>query len=114
MSDFDPAIWATARQRLPLTHLMTKIGDGAFSKKNADCPFCEGKKCFGVFEHQGRMRFKCHNTKPMCVANEPPGDIGHNEIGYLALRKNLTVKEASLEYLKLAVPDLLEEQQRKI
>lgn len=110
---FDPSIWAAARQRLPLPYLMTKIGDGKFAKKNSDCPFCDGKKCFGVFEQQGRYRFKCHNTKPLCVANEPPNEIGHNEVGYLALRRNIGVKEASLEYLKLAVPDLLETQEKK-
>lgn len=108
----DPSIWATARQRLPLPHVMTKLGDGAFAKKkDALCPFCGSKNKWSVFEKNGRYVFKCH--KPGCVANETPPEIGHGEIGYIALRKGLGAKEASLEFLKMAVPDILEQQHRE-
>jgi len=36
----DDLIWQTARDRLPLPMLMTKMGDGAFTVKGAACPFC--------------------------------------------------------------------------
>lgn len=113
----DPAIFQTARQHLPLPHLMTKIGDGAFAKeKGALCPFCGGKDVWGIFQDgNGRWRFKCQQAqgakKSACVANEP--QHGHNEIGYLVLRQNLDVKQASIKYLELAVPELLEEQAKK-
>jgi hypothetical protein len=109
---FDPSIWQTAFQRLPLPRLMTTLGDGAFTKKKSSCPFCDAKGGkWAVFEKNGRHLFKCQ--EPGCVANEPPPDVGHGEIGYLILRKNLNPQEAKLEYLKLAVPDILEQNERE-
>src|SRR6266536_1049723 len=95
----DPTIWHTARGRMPLPRLMQHMGDGKHSNKTANCPFCKHKdKSFGVFKDQsGKWRFKCH--KDNCVANNPPPEIGHGEIGYIALRKNLGQKEAALEFL---------------
>jgi hypothetical protein len=86
---------------------MTKMGDGAFTVKNADCPFCgDNKKKWGVFKHDNDQHyFKCH--KPECPANNPAH--GHGEVGYIALRRGLSVTEASKEYLRMAVPDLFQE-----
>lgn len=99
-----PQAWA----KLPLIALMQRIGDGLFANKGAECPFCgDKKKRWGIFKRNGRDFFKCH--KPECPANEP--EHGHGEIGYLALRKNLSRSEAVFEYLRLAVPELLEEQE---
>jgi hypothetical protein len=109
---FDPSIWPTAFQRLPLPRLMTMVGDGAFAKKTgAKCPFCESKGKWSMYEKNGRYYFKCH--KPGCVANDPPPDVGHGEIGYLVLRKQLSLDDAKKEFLKLAVPDILEQQERE-
>lgn len=81
---------------------MARIGDAEFAQKGALCPFCSAKKGkWAVFQKAGRYFFKCH--KPECPANEPEG--GSSEIGYLMLRKGYSMKEASTEYLKLAVPD---------
>ena len=104
MPRHDPEIWVKARERLPLPALMAKIGDGAFAKASTNCPFCERRNKFGIFQNQnGRHNFKCHHTG--CVANNP--EYGRNEIGYLALRKSLPLKEAAVEYLRLA--DLFDE-----
>jgi hypothetical protein len=109
---FDPSIWPIAFHRLPLPRLMTRLGDGSFTKKKANCPFCGAKGGkWAVFEKNNRHLFKCQ--KPGCVANDPPPDVGHGEIGYLVLRKNLDPHAAKLEYLKLAVPDILEQNERE-
>jgi len=93
---------------------MTHLGDGHHGKKNAECPFCQAKGgTWSVYEKNGRYLFKCHNAKPVCVANETAPDVGHGEIGYLVLRKGYSVDEAKEEYLNLAVPHLLEEFHRK-
>lgn len=106
----DPAIFGIARQRLPLPHLMSKIGDGAHTIKGAACPFCSSKGGkWAVFEKNNKWLFKCHH--PGCTANE--NDYGHNEIAYLALRENLDLKAASRRFLELAVPDILERQQQE-
>src|SRR5436309_392977 len=107
----DSTIWNTARDRKPLPRLMQHMGDGEYSNKTAHCPFCKHKdKSFGIFKgNTGRWQFKCH--KPDCVANNP--EVGRSEIGYIALRKNLSQKDAALEFLKLAVPDILEAQERE-
>jgi hypothetical protein len=102
----DPEIWNTARQRLPLPLLLTKLGDGSHTKKGADCPFCgTGKGKWAIFEKGGKHFFKCH--EPDCVANE--NEVGHNEIAYIQLRRGMEAKEAAKEYLRLAVPDLVPE-----
>jgi hypothetical protein len=102
----DPLIWAKARNALPLPWLMTKLNDGEFSRKGARCPFCEAKGGkWAVFQRAGRYYFKCH--APGCVANDP--EHGNTEIGYLVLRKQLSVNEACKEYLRLAVPESVPE-----
>lgn len=109
---FDPSIWQQARDRMPLPRLMQHMGDGEHSNKTAHCPFCQEKqKRFGIYKakNSGQWQFKCHN--PECVANDP--ELGRSEIGYIALRRNLSQKDASLEFLKLAVPEVLEAQQRE-
>ena len=88
-------------EALPLPRLMTKLGDGAFGKKGAKCPFC-GSDSWKVFPKGSRHFFKCH--QPGCVANDVSPEIGHHEIGYLVLRKNLSLEEAKEEFIKLAVP----------
>ena len=100
----DLLIWQTARDRLPLPMLMTKMGDGAFTVKGAACPFClDNKKKWGLFKQDnGHHYFKCH--KPGCAANDPVH--GHSEIGYIALQRGIDAKAASKEYLRMAVPDL--------
>src|SRR5207244_8496003 len=108
----DSNIWQTAQDRMPLQHVMKHMGDGEYVNKAGHCPFCkEKKKRFGIYKNQntGRWNFKCHN--PECVANNP--EAGHGAIGYIALRKNLSQKDAALEFLKLAVPDILEAQERE-
>lgn len=100
----DPLIWQSARQRMPLPFLMTNLGDGIYTKKGANCPFCDAKKGkWAVYEKESRWYFKCHS--PGCVAENP--DAGNSEIGYIALRKGLDSKEASKEYLRIAVPELV-------
>jgi hypothetical protein len=91
---------------------MQHMGDGEYSNKTAHCPFCKEKqKRFGVYKAKGsgQWQFKCHN--PECVANNP--EVGRSEIGYVALRKGIDQKQAALEFLKLAVPDILEAQERE-
>jgi len=91
---------------------MTMVGDGAFTKKKSSCPFCDAKGGkWAVFEKNGRHLFKCQ--KPGCVANDPPPDVGHGEIGYLILRKNLSPHDAKLEFLRRAVPEILEQNERE-
>jgi hypothetical protein len=107
----DPQIWLEAAHRLPLPELMRRIGDGQYAEKGADCPFCGNtKKKWGVFRRSnGRWQFKCHRQE--CSANNP--EFGHGEIGYLALRKGWGAKEAAREFLRLAVPDILEAQEEE-
>lgn len=100
----DPAIWQTARQKLPLPMLMTVMGDGSHTKKNSECPFCgEGKGSWGIFESNGKHFFKCHKLE--CVGNQ--NDYGHNEIAYIQLRLDMNRTEAAKHFLKLAVPELV-------
>jgi hypothetical protein len=104
----DHELWRQAWERLPLwqegggTSLFTVLGDAAYGAKNAPCPSCgEGKGKWGVFRRAGRWFFKCHNLD--CSANNSAS--GHDEIGYLALRKNLSRSDAAREYLHLALPE---------
>lgn len=102
MADHDPQIWVEARHRLPLPRLMEQMGDGIYLGKKAECPFCAAKGGkWAVFHKAGRDYFKCH--KPECAANDPDGNS--SEIGYLALRKGMSMKEAATEYLRLAFHD---------
>jgi len=104
--------WHEARQRLPLPALMTKLGDGQFTIKGAPCPFCgaTGRK-WRVFKDNttGKYHFKCHKAqgkaKPACIANRAGK---HDEVGYIMLRKGLSLSDAESEFLKLAVPDLID------
>ena len=113
MPSADQEIWNEARLRLPLPQLMAKLGDGEFAVKGAPCPFCGAKGGkWGVWADTRGHHFKCHQaegrTKPACIANEAPK---HDEIGYLMLRRGLSQKDAALEYLRLAVPDILAAQE---
>ena len=115
-SILDPQIWAAARRQLPLPMLMTKIGDGAFTKKGAHCPFCDAAKGkWGIYQHSGRWFFKCHvgssHKHEPCIANDP--ESGHSEIGYLALRKGLSVTDAAKEFLRLALPEQFDRPEQK-
>ena len=60
---------------------------------------------WSLFKKAGRDFFKCHN--PECAAHDP--DAGNSEIGYLALRRGLSAKEAAKEYLRIAFPERAEE-----
>lgn len=101
---YDPTVWDRAFERLPLTALLAKLGDQEYLGRKASCPFCHAKGGkWAVFKRGGREFFKCH--APDCVANNPDG--GNGEISYLALRRNMPLHEAKLEYLRMAVPDLV-------
>ena len=99
------ALWREAWSRLPLPRLAEKIGDKGEPRSGDPCPFCERKHKFGIFQRGNRWFFKCHN--PECDACAPDGPP--DEIGYLALRRGMNRKDAALEYLRLAVPELLTE-----
>lgn len=101
------AIWREAWSRLPLPRLAEKLGDKGEPRSGDPCPFCGKKHKFGIFERGGRHFFKCHSDSCDAYAPDGPAD----EIGYLALRRGLSRKDAALEYLRLAVPDLLKENQ---
>ena len=110
---YPPHIWQAAFDRVPLPRLLTHLLDGKFRKKSGPCPFCHAKDCFGIYEKpNGHYHFKCH--KPGCLANDPPSSCG--EVAYIMLRKQLSEDDAKNEYLKLAVPHLVEQyepEQRK-
>ena len=92
---------ARARDVLPLPRLMQRIGLGIHATKSADCPFCQKRKKFGVFEsksHSGHWFFKCYNSE--CIALDP--ETGHNEIGFLRLHKGLSEVDAIEEFIRLA------------
>lgn len=100
----DTQVWERAVERLPLTALMQALGDGVYTQKKSECPFCHAKGGkWAVFHKDGRELFKCHS--PGCVAENPDG--GHWEVPYLALRRNLSLQDAKLEYLRMAVPELV-------
>lgn len=100
---FPPELWLRATSELPLPRLMQiHLGDGAHANKAAECPFCHAKgKTFGLFKDNGKHKFKCH--KPGCIANDT-GTLGHGEVAYIALRKNLSHEDAKDEFIKLALP----------
>ena len=90
-----------ARDVLPLPRLLQRIGLGLHATKSSDCPFCQARKKFGIYEsktHGGHWYFKCFNND--CRANDPEG--GHSEIGFLILLKGWNEKEAIEEFLRLA------------
>lgn len=106
----DSLIWSEARAALPLPALMRQLGDGdAVPKKFGGevatpcCPFCkEGKGKWIVKQREdGTFSFHCFRTS--CEANAPAA--GDGEIGYLALRRMLSNREAAREFLDLALPD---------
>lgn len=99
---FPIEMWHRAVDALPLPRLMQHMDDGAHANKTAECPFCKSKgKTFGLYKDNKRHKFKCH--KPGCVANDT-GALGHGEVAYLALRRNLSHEDAKEEFIKLALP----------
>jgi hypothetical protein len=100
-------IFCDARAALPLPDLLKTLGDGHHlpvnlgGTRNALCPFCDQPGKFSVYEKGSRWLFKCMRSS--CQANRL--STGHTEIGYLIIRKNLSPKEASREYLRLALPN---------
>ena len=90
-----------ARDVLPLPRLLQRIGLGIHASKTADCPFCQARKKFGVFEsktHSGHWFFKCYNSQCRALDSES----GHNEIGFLILLKGLSEADAIEEFIRLA------------
>jgi DNA primase len=53
---------AEAKQRLPLSRLLSDFGLGALAKKSARCPFHKDThNSFSVYKNDsGEFRFKCH------------------------------------------------------
>src|ERR1041385_71950 len=76
----------TAKRKLPLTHLMVKIGDGAFiSEKSVESPFHPSERPFFKLHYTRRgLRFAC------CGKCGYQGD----QIDYLKARFDLTTGEA--------------------
>jgi len=80
------------RQALPLPELMGRLGYGNRAKTRARCLWHEDKTpSFGVFEKNGRWRFKCH----WC-------DVSGDEIDFLQKVDGITKREAIIRYAELA------------
>ena len=108
-------IFRDARIAMPLPELMRHLGDGVHlpinlgGSRNAECPFCNERGKFSVYEKGDRFYFKC--MRASCRACD--ADSGHTEIGYLALRKGLSGKEASKLFLEIALPDRIRREEER-
>jgi hypothetical protein len=81
-----------ARQRLPLPELMHRMGLGDHAKRNAKSPFREERNpSFGIFENNGRWRWKDHGT----------GE-GGDEVDFIAKLNNQSNAQAIATYCDLA------------
>ena len=81
-----------ARQRLPLPELMAKLGLGDYAKSKSKSPFRDEKTpSFGIYNLEGRWRWKDHGT----------GE-GGDEIDFLAKLGNKSNHDAMLAYSELA------------
>lgn len=87
-----------ARQNLPLADLIFQLC-GIHPCKPCDCPLCNAKKKFGVYQRNGRDYFKCFSAS--CRAHDS-GD----EVDFLILVQDLPDRKSAFkEYLKLAGVD---------
>jgi hypothetical protein len=83
------------KQRLPLPQLMERLGLGDHAKKTARCPFHrpDNTPSFSVFQHKDGKQWGWK-----CWAGCGSGD----EINFLVKVKNIDVKEATKEFLRMA------------
>lgn len=92
-----------ARQKLPLKILMEKRGRGPSNrnwKSFPHCPYCEGKRCAGVFSGpQGEM-FKCHS--PSCRSMTAGPGAAWDEIAFLAFELGCDRRTATRVWLEEA------------
>lgn len=117
MAGGDP-IWDEARRALPLPDLMRHLGDGGFlpakhggESKAPRCPFCEAEGGKWIVKQREDGSFSFHCFKTSCVAHSP--EAGNSEIGYLALRRNLSSKDACREFLDMALPNRKQEREER-
>lgn len=81
-----------AREKLPLPELMEVLGFGELAKKSAKSPFRDEKTAsFGIYNSDGRWRWKDHGT------NE-----GGDEVDFLGKIRALDNKSAIEEFIRIA------------
>jgi hypothetical protein len=92
-----------ARIKLPLKVLMEKRGRGPANgnwKTFPQCPYCEGKRCAGVFNGSHGEMFKCHS--PSCRSMTAGSGAAWDEIGFLAFELGCDRRAATRVWLEEA------------
>lgn len=92
-----------ARTKLPLKALMKGRGRGPSNdiwKAFPLCPYCDGKKCAGVFTGPHADLFKCHN--PNCRSMTAGRAAAWDEIGFLSFELGCDRRSATRAWLEEA------------